>query len=53
MSAPTIAESLTYANLQMAAEAFVRDPQTTQLRTGEDLITALTVGNNHASRFTK
>lgn len=45
----TIADYLKYANLQMAAEAFLTNPDGT-VKT--DLITALKTGNNYASRFT-
>jgi len=49
---PTIADYLKYANLQMAAEAFLKDPSTGEERyTGEALIRALKAGNNHASKF--
>jgi len=52
MSAPTIAEYLSYANLQIAAESFVRDEATNQLdNTGDRYLTALTNGNLHSSRF--
>jgi hypothetical protein len=54
MTTPTIADTLKYANLQMAAEAFIRDPVTYVLSgSGTDLIDALKTGNNHASRFTE
>ena len=54
MTTPTIADTLKYANLQMAAEAFIRDPVTYVLSgSGTDLIDALKSGNNHASRFTE
>jgi hypothetical protein len=52
MANPTTADYYTYANLQMAAEAFIRDEQTGTLSdTGQDLITALERGNKHASAF--
>jgi len=52
MTAPTISEYLSYANLQMAAEAFIRDESTGQLWDSGDLyINALVRGNDHASRF--
>jgi pimeloyl-ACP methyl ester carboxylesterase len=59
---PTIAEYLKYANLQMAAEAFLKDkvidPETNKeidrvRYSGRPLIDALIDGNNHASRFTE
>ena len=54
MTTPIIADTLKYANLQMAAEAFIRDPVTYVLSgSGTDLIDALKTGNNHASRFTE
>jgi hypothetical protein len=50
---PTIAEYLKYANLQMAAEAFLNDPDTGAKRySGTALVDALVVGNKHASKFT-
>lgn len=53
MTTPTIAEYLKYANLQMAAEAFIRDPETLVLASsGQELINKLVAGNGHASRFT-
>jgi hypothetical protein len=58
MATPTIADYLKYANLQMAAEAFlkVKDPKTDAWIENyfkeSDLVTALITGNNHASRFT-
>jgi hypothetical protein len=53
MSELAITEALKYANLQMAAEAFLKDEQTGQIRTGQILLDALTDGNDHASRFTQ
>ncbi|MES9899660.1 MAG: hypothetical protein ABW148_11630 [Sedimenticola sp.] len=54
MATPTILEYLKYADLQVASEAFIRNPDTGDLRTsGQDYIDALTDGNKHASRFTK
>lgn len=50
MTTPTTADLLKYADLQMAAEAFLVTGVTP--KTGSDLITALTDGNKHASRFT-
>lgn len=50
---PGTAELLKYANLQMAAEAFIRDPETGFLNTsGTNLINVLKAGNGHASKFT-
>ncbi len=52
MVAPTVSEYLSYANLQMAAESFVRDERTNVLNNqGLPYVTALTNGNLHASRF--
>lgn len=49
MATLTITDYLKYANLQMAAEAFlVRDDGTVK----SDIVSALTDGNFHASRFT-
>ena len=53
MATPTIAEYIKYANLQMAAEAFLYDEALSKLKTGDDLKRALTTGNEHASRFTE
>jgi hypothetical protein len=54
MPTPTTAELLKYADLQMAAEAFlVQDELTGLLKTGETLMQALIDGNNHASKFTE
>ncbi len=54
MATPTIAEYLKYANLQMAAEAFIRDEITGILAKDADEVKArLIAGNNHASRFTE
>jgi hypothetical protein len=54
MNTPTVTDYLKFANLQMAAEAFIRDEKTKQLASdGELLINALVEGNKHASRFTK
>jgi pimeloyl-ACP methyl ester carboxylesterase len=53
MTTPTIPEYLKYANLQLATEAFIRNPQTEELSgTGIGLQRALELGNEHASRFT-
>jgi hypothetical protein len=52
MNTPAIAEYLKYANLQLAAEAFIRDPSTGILSgSGSALETKLVEGNLHASRF--
>ncbi|HEX5391978.1 MAG TPA: hypothetical protein VFW68_01765, partial [Rhodocyclaceae bacterium] len=52
MSTLTIADYLKYANLQMAAEAFIRNELTGELATTTDAIeAALKAGNNHASKF--
>jgi Ca2+-binding RTX toxin-like protein len=54
MTIPTPAELLKYANLQMAAEAFIRDPLTNDLHgSGQELVTSLMAGNGHASVFTE
>ncbi len=53
MNAPTVAEYLKFANLQLAAEAFIRDPSTGVLSgSGPALEAKLVAGNLHASRFT-
>jgi pimeloyl-ACP methyl ester carboxylesterase len=52
MTTPTITDHLKYANLQMAAEAFLYDKAASRLKTGDDLKSALTTGNEHASKFT-
>ena len=49
---PTTAEYFTYANLQMAAEAFLVDRSGNLLTDPVALKKALTDGNLHASRFT-
>jgi hypothetical protein len=51
MTTPRIAESLKYANLQMAAEAFLVDKDGKVL-SGDRLVEALVEGNKQASRFT-
>ena len=54
MTIPTTANLLKYADLQMAAEAFVRDRETLLLRgTGGELKAALIKGNERTSRFTE
>lgn len=54
MTTPTITDYLKYANLQMAAEAFIRDEQTGILAaTPQDIRRALQQGNLHASKFTE
>lgn len=51
---PTITDYLKYANLQMAAEAFLNDPDTGQKKySGTALEGALIAGNKHASKFTE
>lgn len=53
MTTPTIAELLKYADLQMAAEAFIRDPETLALATsGPELRERVIAGNGRASKFT-
>jgi hypothetical protein len=50
----TTTDYLKYANLQMAAEAFVRDPDTDALNgIGDALKAVLVIGNAHASKFTE
>ncbi|SDE79778.1 hypothetical protein SAMN05192589_1501, partial [Paracidovorax valerianellae] len=53
MTAPTIAEYLSYANLQIAAESFIRDEQNPAVfrNQGQAFLDALTRGNDHSSRF--
>lgn len=51
MTMPSIPEYLKYANLQMAAEAFLVDEN--GAKTGQALIDALVRGNGHASKFTE
>jgi pimeloyl-ACP methyl ester carboxylesterase len=54
MTTLTITDYLKYANLQMAAEAFILDETTKELASsGELLIDALTEGNKHSSKFTQ
>ncbi|MBK6638111.1 MAG: hypothetical protein IPG34_10865 [Rhodocyclaceae bacterium] len=61
MTTPTIADYLKYANLQMAAEAFLRKEKidengtliTEKYYQDQPLIDALKVGNDHASKFTE
>lgn len=52
MTTPTIADYLKYANLQMAAEAFLVDNEGGTL-SGNELKAALIEGNLHASFFTE
>ncbi len=47
----SIADALKYAQLQMGAEAFIRQDGTL-INEGSDYIKALTDGNNHTSKFT-
>ena len=51
MAANDIATYLKYTNLQMAAEAFLVDETTGQIKSGNDLVRALKVGNNHSLIF--
>jgi hypothetical protein len=51
MSTPTVNDFLKYADLQMAAEAFLVEGGV--LKTGLLLEQALTFGNGHASKFTQ
>lgn len=55
MTMPSITDLLQYANLQMAAEAFLENPNnpTEVLVVQDDLIKALIRGNDHASKFTE
>jgi hypothetical protein len=58
MAAPTIADYLKYANLQMAAEAFLKEkvPGTetwVENYSGDDLRDALFLGNKRYTRFTE
>ncbi len=54
MAALTIADYLKFANLQMAAEAFIRDEQTGILATTpQDIARALERGNNRSLLFTE
>jgi hypothetical protein len=54
MPTPTITDYLKYANLQMAAEAFLKNPLTgVESYSGDALEKALIAGNQHASRFTE
>ena len=50
MTTPTTAELLKYADLQMAAEAFLVNETNGQIKS--DLKTALIDGNFHSSKFT-
>ena len=53
MSTNNLSTWLKYANLQMAAEAFLIDDQGRQLFSGPLLEAALIKGNKHASKFTE
>ena len=54
MPNPTVSDYLKYANLQMAAEAFLKDELTGEERySGGNLITALKAGNNRSLLFTE
>ena len=47
-------ELLKYAYLQLAAEAFIRDPTNgTLASSGNVLVDALKLGNRHTSKFTE
>lgn len=50
MTTPTVADYLKYANLQMAAEAFLANDDGSLK---SDIKKALMDGNNHASNFTE
>ncbi|MCL2345983.1 MAG: hypothetical protein FWC58_09055, partial [Desulfobulbus sp.] len=51
---PTVTDYLKYANLQMAAEAFLKDPKTdAEYYSGIAMINALKAGNGYASKFTE
>lgn len=50
MTTPTINDYLKYANLQMAAEAFLVEANGSAK---QDIVQALKDGNNHALRFTQ
>ena len=50
MTTMTVADYLKYANLQIAAEAFLVNGS--QVLSGKNLIEALVGGNNHATRLT-
>jgi hypothetical protein len=52
MTTPTTAELLKYADLQMAAEAFLAN-ENGIVKTGAELKKALTDGNFHSSKFTE
>ncbi len=52
MTSIEVSSSLKYANLQIAAEAFLIDPISGRSNfTGERLVAALEAGNDHASKF--
>lgn len=54
MANPTVSDYLKYANLQLAAEAFLNDELTgEECFSGDKLIAALKAGNLHASKFTE
>jgi hypothetical protein len=54
MSTPTVSDYLKYANLQMAAEAFlVYESGDDKGKVKADIKAALIDGNGHASRFTE
>ena len=54
MTALTVADSLKFANLQIAAEAFLlTDEDHPKPKSGSDLIAALVDGNNRSLKFTQ
>ncbi|MEN5182160.1 hypothetical protein ABE501_20655 [Comamonas testosteroni] len=52
MSNITVSDSLKYANLQMASEAFLNAKENPKYGSDGNLIDALTRGNDHSSKFT-
>lgn len=48
---PSVSDYLKYANLQLAAEALLKDDQGVEHYSDADLIGALEAGNKHTSRF--
>jgi hypothetical protein len=53
MSTLTVADYLKYANLQMAAEAFLLDGNDNPYKSTSDVVGALVRGNDHSSKFTE
>jgi hypothetical protein len=49
----TISQYYDLVNLQVAAEAFLVDDETKKIKEGDKLSEALTIGNEHATKFTK